>query len=45
MAKWEFKGIVVGFSTSADLEDPLSFSSSIKVSGKPTLTVGAGTGE
>ena len=45
MAKWEFKGIVVGFSTSADLEDPLAFSSSIKVSGKPTLTVGAGTGE
>lgn len=45
MAKWEFKGIVVGFSTSADLEDPLAFSASIKVSGKPTLTVGAGTGE
>ena len=42
MAKWEFKGIVVGFSTSADLEDPLAFSSSIKVSGKPTLTVGTG---
>lgn len=45
MAKWEFKGIVVGFSTSADLEDPLSFSASIKVSGKPTLTIGGGTGE
>lgn len=42
VAKWEFKGIVVGFSTSADLEDPLSFSASIKVSGKPTLTVGTG---
>lgn len=42
MAKWEFKGIVVGFATSADLEDPLAFSSSIKVSGKPKLTVGAG---
>lgn len=42
MAKWEFKGIVVGFSTSADLEDPLAFSASIKVSGKPTLAVGAG---
>lgn len=41
-AKWEFKGIVVGFSTSADLEDPLGFSASIKVSGRPTLTVGTG---
>ena len=45
MAKWEFAGIVVGFSTSADLEDPLSFSGSIKVSGKPTLTVGSGGGD
>lgn len=44
MAKWEFKGIVVGFSTSADLEDPLAFSATIKVSGKPTLTVGADSG-
>ncbi|WP_333638520.1 phage tail tube protein [Tissierella praeacuta] len=42
VAKWEFKGIVVGFSTSADLEDPLAFSASIKVSGKPKLTVGTG---
>src|SRR5690606_13075173 len=40
-AKWEFKGVVTGFSTSADLEDPLSFSATIKVSGKPTLVVGA----
>lgn len=36
-AKWEFKGIVTGFSTGADLEDPLSFSGTIKVSGKPIL--------
>jgi predicted secreted protein len=43
MGSWEFKGVVVGFSTSADLEDPLSFSCTIKVSGKPTLTVGAGS--
>lgn len=42
MAEWEFKGIVVGISTSASLEDPLGFSSTIKVSGKPTLTVGTG---
>lgn len=38
-AKWEFEGIVTGFSTSADLEDPLAFSATIKVSGEPTLTV------
>lgn len=37
-ASWEFKGIVTGFSTSVDLEDPLGFSATIKVSGKPTLT-------
>ena len=41
MGSWEFRGIVTGFSTSVDLEDPLSFSCTIKVSGKPTLTVGA----
>lgn len=34
---WEFKGIVTGFATSADLEDPLAFSATIKVSGKPSL--------
>mgnify|MGYP000866049434 CR=1 FL=1 len=43
IASWEFDGVVTGFSTSADLEDPLAFSCTIKVSGKPTLTVGAGT--
>lgn len=42
MARWEFKGVVTGISTAADLEDPLSFSSTIKVSGKPNLIVGAG---
>jgi predicted secreted protein len=40
--KWEFEGVITGFSTSADLEDPLAFSATIKVSGKPTLTVGTG---
>ena len=40
-AKWAFKGIVTGFATGADLEDPLSFSGAIKVSGKPTLTTAA----
>jgi predicted secreted protein len=37
--KWEFKGIVTGFSTNVSLEDPLAFSATIKVSGAPTLTV------
>lgn len=41
IGKWEFEGVVTGFSTGADLEDPLSFSCTIKVSGAPTLTVGA----
>ena len=41
--KWEFKGVVTGFSTSADLEDPLSFSATIQVSGKPQLTINAGS--
>lgn len=42
MGSWEFKGVVTGFATGADLEDPLSFSATIKVSGKPTLVVGTG---
>lgn len=36
-AKWTFKGVVTGFETGATLEDPVSFSATIKVSGKPTL--------
>ncbi len=39
-AKWEFKAIVTGFSTSADLEDPLAFSATLKVTGVPVLTLG-----
>ncbi|MDD4431689.1 MAG: phage tail tube protein, partial [Bacteroidales bacterium] len=35
-AKWAFDGVVTGFSTSADLEDAIGFSITIKVSGKPT---------
>lgn len=38
-AKWEFKGVVTGFSTGASLEDLISFGATIKVSGKPTLTL------
>ena len=41
-AKWEFKGIVTGFTTGASLEDLLSFSGTIKVSGCPQLTVASG---
>jgi predicted secreted protein len=41
MGSWEFSGVVTGFATGADLEDPLSFSATIKVSGKPTLTTGS----
>ena len=37
--KWEFNGVVTGFSTSTGVEDPVSFESTIKVSGKPTLTI------
>lgn len=40
LGSWTFKGVVTGFSTGASLEDPLSFSATIKVSGQPTLTVG-----
>lgn len=40
-AKWEFSAVVVGFKTGADLEDLLSFEATLKVSGKPTLTIGA----
>lgn len=43
-AKWEFKAIVTGFSTSADLEDPLSFSATLKVTGVPALTLDTGSG-
>ena len=39
-AKWEFDGVITGFSTNAELEDAISFSITIKVSGKPTFTAG-----
>lgn len=38
-SKWEFDGIVTGFSTSASLEDAVTFSATVKVSGKPTFTI------
>lgn len=36
-AKWTFDGVVTGIETGASLEDLVSFSATIKVSGKPTL--------
>jgi predicted secreted protein len=41
-ATWTFDGVVTGFSTSADLEDPLSFSITVKVSGQPVFAAGTG---
>ena len=38
-AKWGFKGILTAISTSAPMEDNIPFEASIKVSGKPTLTI------
>ncbi|MBW7475950.1 hypothetical protein K0T92_14485 [Paenibacillus oenotherae] len=38
-ATWTFKGVVTAYSTSAELEDAISFEITIKVSGKPTLTI------
>jgi GH25 family lysozyme M1 (1,4-beta-N-acetylmuramidase)/predicted secreted protein len=35
---WTFDAVVVGFSTSAELEDLISFEGTLKVSGEPTLT-------
>jgi predicted secreted protein len=40
-AKWDFEGIVTAYSTGAELEDLISFEATIKVSGKPTLTITA----
>lgn len=40
-AEWNFKGVVVGFKVGdAEVEGTIAFSATIKVSGKPTLTVG-----
>ena len=44
LGSWTFEGVVTGFSTGASLEDPLSFSATIKVSGQPVLTVGGSGG-
>jgi predicted secreted protein len=38
-ASWNFKGVVTAFQTSAELEEAVGFEITIKVSGKPTLTI------
>ena len=38
-ASWGFNAIVTGFTTGAELEDGISFEATLKVTGKPTLTV------
>jgi predicted secreted protein len=43
-AAWSFNGVVTAFSTSAELEDLISFEATIKTSGKPTLNFSASTG-
>lgn len=40
-SKWAFDGIVTGFGTSAELEDTVGFSSTLKVTGAPTFTMGS----
>lgn len=38
-ATWSFNGVVTGFSTTAELEDAVNFEATIKVSGKPSLSL------
>lgn len=39
--QWTFSAVVTAFSTSAELEDLVSFDATLKVSGKPTLVAPA----
>lgn len=42
VAKWGFKGVVTGFKVGdAQLDGTIAFATTIKVSGKPTLTITA----
>lgn len=44
-ATWAFKGVVTGFKVGdAEVDGTISFSSTIKVSGKPVLTIGGTSG-
>lgn len=43
-AEWAFKGVVTGFKVGdVDVDGTIGFGATIKVSGKPALTVGTGT--
>ena len=41
-AKWTFSGVVTAIETGAELEGAISFSCTVKVSGKPTLAAVSG---
>lgn len=42
-ATWAFKGVVTGFKVGdVDVDGTINFGATIKISGKPTLTVGTG---
>ena len=41
-ASWSFSGIVTAFETSIALEDAISFTGQVTVSGKPTFRTGSG---
>jgi len=38
-ASWDFEGIVTAFTTTSETEDAITFEATIRVSGKPTLTL------
>ncbi len=40
-AEWQFNGYVNALSTDAPMDDKVSFSATIKVSGKPVLSIGS----
>lgn len=43
-AKWEFKGVVTGFKVGdVDVDGTIAFGATIKVSGKPVLTIASGS--
>lgn len=43
-ATWNFKGVVTGFKVGdAEVDGAIAFGATIKVSGKPTLTIGSGS--
>lgn len=41
LGHWDFSGFITALSTDAPIDDKISFSASIKVTGKPTLSSGS----